>query len=44
MEKTKIDVSLYKQTKDVGGTFILLALILLVLEMILRKTYLRTNP
>jgi hypothetical protein len=44
MEKTKIDVSLYKHTKDVGGNFLLVALIILVLEMILRKTYLRTNP
>ena len=44
MEKTKIDVSLYKHTEDVGDKFILMALIILVLEMILRKTYLRTNP
>ena len=44
MEKTKIDVSLYKHTKDVGGNFILAVLIILVLEMLLRKTYLRTNP
>lgn len=44
MEKTKIDVSLYKHTKDVGASFILVALIILVLELILRKTYLRTNP
>ncbi len=44
MEKTKIDVSLYKHTKDIGGEFILLALVILLLEMLLRKTYLRTNP
>lgn len=44
MEKTKIDVSLYKHTKDIGGSFILLALIILIIEMLLRKTYLRTNP
>ena len=44
MEKTKIDVSLYKHTEDVGDKFILIALIILILEMILRKTYLRTNP
>jgi Ca-activated chloride channel family protein len=44
MEKTKIDVSLYKHTKDIGGKFILLALVILLLEMLLRKTYLRTNP
>jgi Ca-activated chloride channel family protein len=44
MEKTKIDVSLYKHTKDVGGNFILAVLIILVLEMLLRKTYLITNP
>ncbi len=44
MEKTKIDVSLYKHTKDIGGSFILVVLIILVLEMLLRKSYLRTNP
>ncbi len=44
MEKSKIDVAYYKQYTDVGQHFILVALALLVLELILRKTYLRTNP
>lgn len=44
MEKTKIDVSLYKHTKDIGDKFLLWTLIILIVEMILRKTYLRTNP
>ncbi len=44
MEKSKIDVSYYKEYTDVGQHLMLIALALLVLELLLRKTYLRTNP
>lgn len=44
MEKTKIDVSYYKEYTDVGQKIILLVLGLIFLELILRRTYLRTNP
>ena len=44
MEKTKIDVAYYKEYTDVGQKVVLLSLIILVLELLLRKTYFRTNP
>ncbi len=44
MEKSKIDVSFYKQTKDVGQKLILLVIAILIVEVLLRKTYLKTNP
>ena len=44
MEKSKIDVYFYKQTKDIGQNLILLVIAILIVEMLLRKTYLKTNP
>ena len=44
MEKSKIDVSFYREYTDVGQKLILVVLALLVVEVLLRKTILRTNP
>lgn len=44
MEKSRINVAYYKEYTDVGQRWVLVALALLVLELVLRKTYLRTNP
>lgn len=44
MEKSRINVAYYKEYTDVGQRWVLWALALLVLEFVLRKTYLRTNP
>lgn len=44
MEKSKIDVSFYREYTDVGQRLILVVVALLVAEVLLRKTILRTNP
>lgn len=44
MEKSIIDVSYYQVKKDLAFGFLVVALILLVIEALLRKTILRTNP
>ncbi|MGM9819200.1 MAG: vWA domain-containing protein [Candidatus Onthomorpha sp.] len=44
MEKSKIDVSFYREYTDVGQRLILVVVALLVAEALLRKTILRTNP
>ncbi|MDD2191418.1 MAG: VWA domain-containing protein [Bacteroidales bacterium] len=44
MEKSIIDVSYYEIKKDVAFWFLVAALILLIIEALLRKTILRTNP
>lgn len=44
MEKSKIDVSFYREYTDVGQMLILVVVALLVAEVLLRKTILRTNP
>ena len=44
MEKSKIDVAYYKESTDVGQRLIPFVLLLLCLEVLLRKTVVRTNP
>ena len=44
MEKTKIDVTQYNQTKDEYLPFLLIAVLSLVLEIILGVLYFRTTP
>ena len=44
MEKSIIDVSYYKTKKDLALPFLISALLLLIIEVLLRKTILRTNP
>jgi Ca-activated chloride channel family protein len=44
MEKTKIDVTQYNQTKDEYLPFLLIAVLSLVLEIILGLLYFRTTP
>ena len=44
MEKSIIDVSYYKTKKDLALPFLIGALLLLIIEVLLRKTILRTNP
>lgn len=44
MEKSKIDVAYYKESTDVGQRLIPFVLLLLCLEVLLRKTIFRTNP
>ncbi|MDR0971524.1 MAG: VWA domain-containing protein [Bacteroidales bacterium] len=44
MEKSKIDVSYYKIKNDLYMPFLIAALILLIIEVALRKTILKTNP
>lgn len=44
MEKSIIDVSYYKMKKDLALPFLIGALLVLIIEVILRKTILRTNP
>lgn len=41
MEKSIIDVSYYKDKKDLGVPILYFVLVLLVIELVLRKTYLR---
>ena len=44
MEKTKIDVTQYNQTKDEQLPFLLIALVAFVLEILLGLTYFKTTP
>ena len=44
MEKTKIDVTQYNQTKDEYLPFLIIAVLSLVLEIILGVLYFRTTP
>ena len=44
MEKTRIDVTQYNQTKDEYLPFLILALLLLGLEILLELFYFRTTP
>lgn len=44
MEKSIIDVSYYQIKKDLAMPFLVGALLLLIIEVLLRKTILRTNP
>ena len=44
MEKTKIDVTQYNQTKDEYLPFLIIALAALVLEILLSLTYFKTTP
>ncbi|MFA7082104.1 MAG: VWA domain-containing protein [Bacteroidales bacterium] len=44
MEKSIIDVSYYQIKKDLAFRFLIAALLLLIIEVLLRKTILRTNP
>lgn len=44
MEKSIIDVSYYQIKKDLAFGFLVAALLLLIIEVLLRKTILRTNP
>lgn len=44
MEKSIIDVSSYKMKKDRAFPFLIASLFLLIAEVLLRKTILRTNP
>ena len=44
MEKTKIDVTQYNQTKDEYLPFLIVALLAFVLEILLSLTYLKTTP
>lgn len=39
MEKTKIDISYYKQKKDLSFPILYISLILIIIEILLRKTY-----
>ena len=44
MEKTKIDVTQYNQTKDEQLPFLIIALVAFVLEILLGLTYFKTTP
>jgi Ca-activated chloride channel family protein len=44
MEKSIIDVSYYKTKKDLAFPFLIGALLLLIIEVLLRKTILQANP
>ncbi|MFA6806070.1 MAG: VWA domain-containing protein [Bacteroidales bacterium] len=44
MEKSIIDVSYYQIKKDLAFGFLVAALLLLIIEVLLKKTILRTNP
>ena len=44
MEKTKIDVTQYNQTKDEHMPFVLIALAAMILAVLLSLTYFKTTP